>query len=604
MADVSTPTSAFQMKKVQWVDRLGSEPNIPGSIHITSSHTVFRSDGGGKEIWFLNALIQSIEKSPLNTNGTMMTIKCKNFLSLSILIGKDRDAQEIYESLMASSKLYNISGAFAFIHREKEKDASDGDWNRLNWEKEFERQELNENWKLSDFNRNYVYSDTYPEKLWFPANASTQVLIGSASFRSRGRLPALTYFYKPTGAVICRCAQPLAGFSARCVEDENLMEQIRNANPTSSAPVYVVDTRPRINAMANKMQGKGFEDARNYQNMQFHFFDIENIHVMRQSQQKLLDSCQKQLSVTEYLKAIDSAGWLKHLKALFDCGKFIADSLAIGNPCVVHCSDGWDRTSQTVSIAQILLDPFYQTIKGFQTLIDKDWLGFGFKFDDRCGHITTGNDESAKEISPIFTQFIDVIYQIMRVEPYVFEFNERLLFEINEHSYSCQFGTFLGNCDKDRTDLRVYQRTKSLWKYMENNINAYRNPFFKSGSLDINRIELPQSAFVVWSALYNRYDTGIQPREYIMDMASSVKEHNLLMERVVNGDNGAPQKVALQWQPLLNCEECASPNCRREFVSRFDRRQHCASCGFVFCSRCIKPMQKDKTINLCVRCNA
>uniref|UniRef100_A0A1I7SK46 Myotubularin phosphatase domain-containing protein n=1 Tax=Bursaphelenchus xylophilus TaxID=6326 RepID=A0A1I7SK46_BURXY len=139
-------------------------------------------------------------------------------------------------------------------------------------------------------------------------------------------------------------------------------------------------------------------------------------------------------------------------------------------------------------------------------------------------------------ISPIFTQFIDVVYQIMRVEPHVFEFNERFLFEISEHSYSCQFGTFLGNCDKDRTDLRVYQRTKSLWKHMESNLNTYSNPFYKPNSLDINRIELPYSAIVVWSALYNRFDTGIQPREYLADLGSAIKEHNVLMERMLKGD--------------------------------------------------------------------
>lgn len=35
-----------------------------------------------------------------------------------------------------------------------------------------------------------------------------------------------------------------------------------------------------------------------------------------------------------------------------------------GVSVLVHCSDGWDRTAQACSVASILLDPFYRTIKG------------------------------------------------------------------------------------------------------------------------------------------------------------------------------------------------------------------------------------------------
>ena len=37
-----------------------------------------------------------------------------------------------------------------------------------------------------------------------------------------------------------------------------------------------------------------------------------------------------------------------------------------GTSVIVHCSDGWDRTSQTCALAQLLIDPFYRTIQGFQ----------------------------------------------------------------------------------------------------------------------------------------------------------------------------------------------------------------------------------------------
>lgn len=40
--------------------------------------------------------------------------------------------------------------------------------------------------------------------------------------------------------------------------------------------------------MANKAQGKGYENETNYKNIQFHFIGIENIHVMRSSLEKLV----------------------------------------------------------------------------------------------------------------------------------------------------------------------------------------------------------------------------------------------------------------------------------------------------------------------------
>ena len=59
----------------------------------------------------------------------------------------------------------------------------------------------------------------------------------------------------------------------------------------------------------------------------------------------------------------------------------IADKVESGKTSVVvHCSDGWDRTAQLTSLAMLMLDSYYRTIKGFEALIEKEWISFGHRF--------------------------------------------------------------------------------------------------------------------------------------------------------------------------------------------------------------------------------
>lgn len=166
---------------------------------------------------------------------------------------------------------------------------------------------------------------------------------------------------------------------------------------------------------------------------------------------------------------------------------FIAAAVDNGVSVVVHCSDGWDRTAQVCSLAALMCDPFYRTIKGFQALIEKDWLAFGHKFSERCGHTQT----DPKEMSPVFTQFLDCTFQLMQQRNDAFEFNERFLLILHDHVQSCQFGTFIGNCEKDRLDLKLAEETFSLWGYMANHMNEYVNPLYRP---EINAIIRPNLA--------------------------------------------------------------------------------------------------------------
>ena len=51
----------------------------------------------------------------------------------------------------------------------------------------------------------------------------------------------------------------------------------------------IFNSTDQINAVANRAAGKGYENEGYYSSIQFKFCPIENIHIMRDSLQKLLE---------------------------------------------------------------------------------------------------------------------------------------------------------------------------------------------------------------------------------------------------------------------------------------------------------------------------
>lgn len=70
--------------------------------------------------------------------------------------------------------------------------------------------------------------------------------------------------------------------------------------------------------------------------------------------------------MSNFIKGLESSGWLKHIQSVLETSFFIAQAVDNGVSVVVHCSDGWDRTAQVCSLASLMLDPYYRTIAGFE----------------------------------------------------------------------------------------------------------------------------------------------------------------------------------------------------------------------------------------------
>lgn len=523
MEYITTP----KIENVRLLDRFNSRKPSTGTLYLTATHLIFVDPAGKKETWILHMHVASVEKLPLTTAGAPVLIRCKTFQSATFVIPREKDCQELYKSLQKLSNPAELEDLYAFHYKSATVvPTMVTGWDQFDLQAEYARMGIpNEEWCQTSINKNYEICDTYSKSLYVPTYASTPVLVGSSRFRSRGRLPVLSYLHQENKAAMCRCSQPLAGFSARCVEDEEMLQAILKTNPKSDV-MYIVDTRPKINAMVNKASGKGYESTEVYTNIKFKFLGIENIHVMRNSLQKLIEVCElKNPSMDAFLSGLESSQWLKHIKAVLDTSHFIAKAIADeGLSVLVHCSDGWDRTAQTCSIASIILDPYYRTIQGFQVLIEKEWLAFGHKFLHRCGLLAC----DPREVSPVFTQFIDCAWQLCQQFPCAFQFNERFLLELHDHVFSSQFGNFLGNCEKDRFDRKLSQKTCSLWHYMQARMSDYINPLYQPDHPTTKGIIKPDFSpqmLRFWRGMYNRYENGVHPRESVPDVLSAMKDH-------------------------------------------------------------------------------
>ena len=165
--------------------------------------------------------------------------------------------------------------------------------------------------------------------------------------------------------------------------------------------------------------------------------------------------------------------WLDMARTiLLSVRKGVALLHGTGTSLVIHCSDGWDRTSQCCALTELCLDPYYRTVRGFEVLIEKDWVSFGHKFQQRYA---PGDLKPSDQRSPIFPQFVFCLYQLLVQFPVAFEFNEHLLITVLDELYTCRFGTFLFNSDKERRKAALRDKTTSLWSYVNSNLSLFVN---------------------------------------------------------------------------------------------------------------------------------
>lgn len=590
------------MSKVEQVAYTKLGTTRIGTIHLTAHHLIFRyDDEAEKEMWVPYPIISLVSCSPQTLQGQCpVNFHTRTFESFSLAFTRETEATDVFESVKELTVAISVTQLYAFFYRPNPPLNTSNGWSIYSPRDEFGRMGVGSRskaWRFTDINKDYSFCPTYPARLVVPTKISDTTLQYASKYRSKCRIPVLSYLHWANYGSITRSSQPMVGITQnRSIQDEKLIEAVfqSHASPDSRAsntPVYgatttnlIIDARPTTNAMANTAKGAGTENMDHYKDGKKAYLGIDNIHTMRESLGKVVEALREADSLLASINsdlpgqvsglavldraALRRSGWLRHISAILEGTLLITRNVHVNSSHVlIHCSDGWDRTSQLSALSQLCLDPFYRTIQGFEILIEKDWLSYGHKFLDRCGHLSsekfflspadTANAASGaeaflasvqnrftsqhhiKETSPVFHQFLESVRQVQRQFPERFEFNERFLHQLYYHLYSCQFGTFLYNCERERrvgngTSPPPCERTVSVWDFLNSppEMELNRNPTYDS-SLDDPTSRAPDADMGVlfpnpkdvrfWNDLYGRTDEEMNGRLYVAQPKSVVE---------------------------------------------------------------------------------
>ena len=313
--------------------------------------------------------------------------------------------------------------------------------------------------RISTANKDFALCETMPELTVVPHDTTDAEIEGLADFRVGRRFPMVSWIHPISGATLLRASQPAVGVrNRRSSVDEAYMTTLC---VTENTPVAVLDARPFQNAVANLAKGGGYISVANYTSSgcKAVYADIGNIHAMRAGLDKLRKSLATgQRGEPEWRRALETSGWISHIRKILSASVKVATMVGRESTSVlVHCTNGWDRTSQIVSIANLLLDPYYRTIRGFIVLIEKDWFAGAHKFAERLG-LAGSEKHRAKGLSPIYLQFIEAVAHVVKQFPQAFEFNTAFLLWLCYVPWEGKIGSFCCNSPKVCIFFQTFQK--------------------------------------------------------------------------------------------------------------------------------------------------
>ncbi|XP_063627286.1 myotubularin-related protein 10-B [Cydia splendana] len=375
---------------------------------------------------------------------------------------------------------------FAFEYKEPYYPTLPSDLNMFirptDWKKELERCEC-PHWRITCINgTSDAFMLTAGETLIVPSSVLDYNLMESARHFRSGRVPVWVWG-RSAGAALLRSAELLPTEQAATAESV-LLEQVRRSHPKLTPPHVIY------------LCGNSFQQPSNAASPSSALTPLPTLGALQASYKKLVELCTPTtlggfwVQDSQYYSLMEASRWLRHVGSCVAFADSAAKHLADNVTVVLQEGDGVDYCAVVSCLTQLLLDPHFRTISGFQSLIQKEWVALGHPFCDRFGLPRPGNpkdskDTSAAQTAPVFLLFLDCTWQLLQQFPDKFQFSETYLTTLWDCAHNHLFDTFLFNCPRDR-ELAVAKNfvQRPVWdwgeQFSEKDKALFYNPLYMS----------------------------------------------------------------------------------------------------------------------------
>ncbi|XP_068176065.1 myotubularin-related protein 10 isoform X2 [Antennarius striatus] len=299
------------------------------------------------------------------------------------------------------------------------------------WDREIKRTGASE-WRVCSINESYAISPSLPEYIVVPVSLTDQNLKQYSSSFTDQRIP-LWCWNHINGSALVRMASINDPLQQKKI-DQRVFTAI-----TKSHPLHI---EVIVSELDKWLPGT--------QDIQSAFVKIRNICVIDPFEE----------TEERWLSAVENSRWLEYVRAFLKHSAEIVYHLDARNTSVI-LQEEEDRDLNCVvsSLVQLMLDPHYRSLTGFQSLVQKEWVMAGHRFLDRCNHLKKSDNKE----SPLFMLFLDCVWQMMNQYPAAFEITEFYLTALSDSMWIPLFSTFLFNSPKQRAQhLMDFAKNKAI----------------------------------------------------------------------------------------------------------------------------------------------